>query len=222
MPRNRSVTVAFDSNYPGGTPMADNSIPPRHPTSLTRSSDPFLSLNREMNRLFDDMVRGFGLRGPGEGMTGTPMLTMDVSETDQCYKIRADVPGASENDIDVAVHENVLTIQYERRQERTEERESYHLMERQHGSVRRSLRLPSDIEPDQIKARFENGVLELTLPKSADAKRSRKIAIESAGTGATAGMGGQDRRSAGGGTVGVGPQASGDTPPAGMGGSQPH
>src|SRR3954470_14798176 len=91
----------------------------------TGGSDPFLTLHREMNRLFDDVLRGGPVAAGGQGgMLLAPH--MDVSETDTEVRIQAELPGVSEKDIEVALHEGVLTIRAEKKQERKEEREGVH------------------------------------------------------------------------------------------------
>lgn len=154
-------------------------------TSMSGGGDPFLSLQREMNRMFDDVFRGFGALSPaGRGERGGAMMQpeIDVSETEQAYKICADLPGVSEKDVDVTLDNDVLTIKAERTQERNEEKENYHLVERSHGVFQRALRLPSDVDADNVEANFQNGVLTLTIPKSAG-RSSRRIQVQGAGTG---------------------------------------
>ena len=101
-------------------------------------SDPFLTLHREMNRLFDDVLRGGPVSSGGGqgGSQGGVVLAphMDVSETDKELHIQAELPGVSENDIEVSLHEDVLTIRAEKKQERKEEREGAHFSERAFGT----------------------------------------------------------------------------------------
>jgi HSP20 family protein len=155
------------------------------PSSLlgTGGSDPFLTLHREMNRLFDDVLRGGSVSsGRQDGSQGGMLLAphMDVSETDKELRIQAELPGVSEKDIDVSLNEDVLTIRAEKKQERKEEREGMHFSERAFGTFQRSLRLAFQVNPDQVQARFENGVLSVTLPKAQSQERSRRIQIQGA------------------------------------------
>jgi HSP20 family protein len=164
----------------------------------TGGSDPFLTLHREMNRLFDDVLRGGPVAAGGQGGSQGGMLLaphMDVSETDTEVRIQAELPGVSENDIDVSLHEDVLTIRAEKKQERQEEREGVHFSERTFGTFQRSLRLPFQVNPDQVQARFENGVLSVTLPKTGPQERSRRIQVQGAQQQASIG---QDQASQGG------------------------
>lgn len=145
--------------------------------------DPFLTLHREMNRLFDDVLRGGALPAGGQsGSEGGVLLAphMDVSETEKELRIRAELPGVSEKDIDISLNDDVLTIRAEKRQERKEEREGVHFSERSFGTFQRSLRLPFQVNPDQVQARFENGVLSVTLPKTQPQERSRRIQVQGA------------------------------------------
>jgi HSP20 family protein len=165
----------------------------------TGGSDPFLTLHREMNRLFDDVLRGGSVSSGGQGGSQGDVLLaphMDVSETDKEVRVQAELPGVSENDIDVSLHEEVLTIRAEKKQERKEEREGVHFSERAFGTFQRSLRLPFQLNPDQVQARFENGVLSVTLPKVQPQERSRRIQVQGAQQQASigqdqAGQGGQ-------------------------------
>jgi HSP20 family protein len=145
--------------------------------------DPFMSFYRDMNRLMEDAFRSLPL-GPGGGqMVATPR--MDVRETDQEICIETDLPGVSDRDIEVHLEDDVLTIRGERRAEQREEGGNYHVMERSMGAFQRSMRLPFHVDPLQVKATFENGVLAVHLPKSPQQSRSRRIEVE-AGPGRSA------------------------------------
>ena len=141
--------------------------------------DPFLSLHREMNRLFDDVMRGsFGVPvRSGEQGGGMMMPHMDVSETENEVRIYAELPGVSEKDVDVSLSDDVLTIRGEKKFERKDDTENYHFVERSYGTFQRSLRLPYAVDPDQVQASFENGVLTVTLPKGKEQELSRRIQV---------------------------------------------
>jgi HSP20 family protein len=141
-----------------------------------------------MNRLFDDLYRA-----PAAGQEGLSNLIeahMDVSETENEYRVRAELPGVNEEDIDVKLEDDVLTIRCEKRFERSEggEKEDYHFVERSYGTIQRSLRLPTHVDADRVDASYENGVLKITLPKNQQQERSRRIQI---GGQAKQGQGGQ-------------------------------
>jgi HSP20 family protein len=151
-----------------------------------------------MNRLFDDALRGTALPAAGaQGQRGVGTFvnaSMNVSETENEIRITAELPGVTEQDIDVSLDDDVLTIRGEKKFERKDENENFHFIERSYGTFQRSLRLPFPADPDQVKASFENGVLTVTLPKTAQQQRSRRIQIqgrEAGGQGAQGGQGGQ-------------------------------
>jgi HSP20 family protein len=170
--------------------MARNPLSPFQTGSLTGGGfggDPFMSLHREMNRLFDDAFRGTAGQMPtGQGRGGNEgsmlMPQMDVSETDRELKICAELPGVSENDIDIRMEDDVLVIRGEKKFERKNEQENYHFVERSYGTFQRALRLPGPVDPEKVQARFENGVLTVTVPKSEQQERSRRIQIQGGGS----------------------------------------
>jgi HSP20 family protein len=160
--------------------MAHHSLTPfRLGRSLAGGGDPFLSLHREMNRLFDDALRGFDRPAmAGSGMGNFIDASMDVSETENEIRVTAELPGVAESDIDVSLDDDMLTISGEKKFEKKDDKENYHFMERSYGTFQRSLRLPSSVDPDAVKASFRNGVLTVTIPKSAQQSRSHRIAVE--------------------------------------------
>ncbi|HOO97583.1 MAG TPA: Hsp20/alpha crystallin family protein [Caldisericia bacterium] len=103
--------------------------------------------------------------------------SLDVSETNDSYVVKAEVPGVLSGDIDIEVHDDVLTVTGERKEEKVDEKEEGHVKEIFYGKFSRSIRLPMPIEVDDVKAKFENGILKVTLPKSEKVK-PRKIAID--------------------------------------------
>lgn len=129
-------------------------------------------MQQEMNRVFDEF---FGERqGDMAQCTWTPMV--DVSETDAELKIRAELPGLTQENIEIHLQDNVLTLQGEKKQEQKEERENFHRVERCYGTFSRSFSLPANVKTDAIQATFKNGVLLITLPKVEEAK-PKKIEI---------------------------------------------
>lgn len=101
----------------------------------------------------------------------------EVKETTDSFVLRADVPGVEEKDLDIAVHNNVLTVSGSRQAEERKEGETYALYERQYGSFSRSFALPEMADGERIEASLVNGVLTLTIAKKAEAQ-PRKIAIK--------------------------------------------
>jgi HSP20 family protein len=100
----------------------------------------------------------------------------EVKETTEAFVLRADLPGVAEADLDVAVHNNVLTVSGSRAAEERKDGESYALYERQFGSFSRSFQLPDQADGERIEAKLDRGVLTLTIGKKAEAK-PRKIAV---------------------------------------------
>jgi HSP20 family protein len=128
------------------------------------------------SRFFDDLP----YVGPANG--GTWMPAVNVSETKDELVLTAELPGMEEDQISIEMENGVLTISGEKNEERTEgdEERRYHVWERKYGSFQRSFTLPRTVKADGIRAHFDNGILEVHLPKVAEAK-GRKIAIEKGG-----------------------------------------
>jgi HSP20 family protein len=101
----------------------------------------------------------------------------EVKETNEAFVLRADVPGVAESDLDIAVHNNVLTVSGTRHAEERKEGDSYALYERQYGSFSRSFSLPDTADGGRVEAKLDAGVLSLTIWKKAEAK-PRKIAVQ--------------------------------------------
>lgn len=147
-----------------------------------RYSDPFSALRSEMDRLFDSFT---GSAFPSLGRLTAPWSTegailpsVDVHENDKQIVVEAELPGIEEKDISVTLQDGVLTITGEKKFEKKEEKENYHMMERRYGSFRRSMRVPETVDEDKVGAKFDKGVLTVTLPKRPEAvKEERKIKI---------------------------------------------
>ncbi len=139
-----------------------------------RQQDPFLAFQQQINQLFDDFFRGWGLEP--FGLTRAEELfspSLDVVETDKEIKVSVELPGMDEKDIDVQVFRDMLTISGEKRQEQEERGQNYWRMERSYGSFRRTVPLPGEVDVDKAEAVFRKGVLTVTLPKAAAATRKQ-------------------------------------------------
>jgi HSP20 family protein len=101
---------------------------------------------------------------------------MDLVEADGSYVLRADLPGLSQDDVSIELDERVLTISGERKSEHESSKDGYRRVERAFGSFKRSVTLPEGVDPEAISAGFENGVLEVSIPKPT-ARVPRKIEI---------------------------------------------
>ena len=129
-------------------------------------------MQQEMNRLFDEF---FGERRTSMA-EGQWAPAVDVSETESEMVVRVELPGMTHDDIEVNLQDNVLTLKGEKKQEKKEEKENFHRLERSYGSFTRSFSLPAGVKQEDIKATFKDGVLEVSLPKTEEVK-PKKIAI---------------------------------------------
>jgi HSP20 family protein len=143
--------------------------------------NPFLSLHREMNRLFDDVFRGFDGHLPAVSSLSSFSAAwpkVEISDSDKEIKVTAEIPGLEEKDVEVLLEDGVLTLKGEKRSE-VEDKEK-HFSERFYGHFERRIPLGVEIEEDKIEARFKNGVLNVVLPKSPKAQAQvKRIAIKS-------------------------------------------
>ena len=96
--------------------------------------------------------------------------TTDISETDDSYEVRAELPGIPKDDIHISVKDNVLSIKGEKRQENEDESKTYKRIERRYGTFERNFTLPPKVDTDNIKAKFNDGVLTLSIPKPEEVK----------------------------------------------------
>jgi HSP20 family protein len=156
--------------------MADDVTPTKHGARVpSRFLDPFRSFRTEMDRLFDSFLGGPpAVSGLGQGFSAGLAPSLDVKESDSEVVVRADLPGIDEKDINLTIHNGVLCLRGEKKSEHTDERDNYHLMERSYGSFERSVRLPESIDEDKAEAKFDKGVLTVTLPKRPDAVKAQK------------------------------------------------
>lgn len=129
------------------------------------------NLHNEMGRIFEDL---FEAREGRTATDNTPwMPSVDISETDDSFEVRAELPGVTESDVHVSVTDNVLTIKGEKRQEKETDDKNYHRVERRYGNFQRTFTLPRNIEFPAITAAFSDGVLTLTIPKAEEAKQTQ-------------------------------------------------
>jgi HSP20 family protein len=152
----------------------------RAPSSYGRDMDPFLSLHRNVNRLFDEVFRGFDMPTTfgGSPMAGGTWPRVEFFENDKEIRVTADVPGLDEKDVEVILEDDVLTIRGEKKSETDDKDRQF--SERYYGRFERRFSLGREIERDKVGASFKNGVLAVTLPKSAKAQtNARRIAISS-------------------------------------------
>lgn len=134
--------------------------------------DPFRELEEVSNRLNRVFGRPLGRMEPNNEMLAMVDWTpsADISETDTAYLIKAEIPGVNKEDVKVSIQDGMLTIQGERKMEKEEKNKKFHRIERSYGSFMRSFRVPDDADESAVKAEFKDGVLNVTLNKSAKAK----------------------------------------------------
>ncbi len=158
-------------------------------TEPSRALSPFETMERrfsEMERMFEDFLRRpfsllsnarwSGLR-PAE--MGEISPSMDVFEEGDDIVIKAELPGMKKEDLSVDFSDGTLIISGEKKQEEKIEQKNYHMIERSYGSFTRSVRMPVEVQSDKAKATFKEGILEIRVPKTEEAKKKeRKIPVE--------------------------------------------
>jgi HSP20 family protein len=132
------------------------------------------SLQTEMNRLFNSFFEPAAGAAPAGAPRWVP--AMDLVETDEAFVLRADLPGVDESDVHVEVDGDVLTVSGERRTEQREKQDGYVRVERAHGTFRRSVSLPDGIDPEQVHATSDRGVLTIRIPKP-EQRKPHKVQI---------------------------------------------
>lgn len=141
-----------------------------------RREDPFTSLQREINSIFDEHLRGFF---PSTESRNGFFPRLDISENDREILVNVELPGMDEKNVDVTIAKGELTISGEKKLENEEKNENYHRIERSRGSFRRTVGLPSNVEENRAEAVFKNGVLRISLPKTASsAEAAKKVSIK--------------------------------------------
>jgi len=137
-------------------------------------SNPIVSLRRDVDRLFEDLFRS---TMPSLGFSGSTVAwpSVEVSDTDREVRLNAEVPGMSEKDVELLMEDGVLTLRGEKKSETEDKDRGY--SERYYGRFERRIALPSNIDEKGVKADFKDGVLTVTLPKSPEAERGRRIPI---------------------------------------------
>ena len=136
--------------------------------------NPFLSLRREMDRLFDDFFRS---PMPGTRLAGPAMAwpSLEVKEGDGELRITAELPGMNEKDVELVVQDGMLTLRGEKKSENEDKDRGW--SERYYGRFERRIALPDGVDEDACKASFRDGVLTITMPRSEEAVRGRRIPI---------------------------------------------
>jgi len=164
--------------------MATAPVPVKQTTQVASGvPDIWRSFRTEMDRLFDRFTGGFGIAPfpvfRSEPAFSVPSPAVDITEDDASFKLSAELPGMTEKDIQVSLSGNTLVIKGEKRQEREEKDKGYHLSERIYGEFQRSFLLPESADSEKVDAQFANGVLTVTVPKTAQVA-PKKIEVKTA------------------------------------------
>jgi HSP20 family protein len=138
------------------------------------------TIQSEMNRLFNTFFDTPSPAGNGSATLRRWLPAMDLLETENDFVLRADLPGLSEEDVNIELEDNVLTVSGQRRSEHEERKEGYYRVERASGSFSRSLTLPEGVNAEAVQATFDRGVLEVRIPKPEE-RKPRKVAISVGG-----------------------------------------
>jgi HSP20 family protein len=175
---------------PAKIPVKTEEKPAKAPSAL-QARQPFDSLRREVDRLFEEFDLGFW-RSPfrrsvfdieplwRREWTWGAVPAVDIAEKDKAYEITAELPGMDEKDIEVKIAAGNLTIKGEKHEEKEEKKKGYYLQERHYGSFGRRFRIPEGVDADKIEASFKRGLLRVTLPKTPEAQKpEKKIKVKS-------------------------------------------
>lgn len=162
-------------------------VPVRSLAKRATPSYPMFQLHREIDRLFDEAFRGFPsvFREGFEWPEITPIMlapNLDIKETDENYVISVEIPGVAKEDVDIRLDGDTLTIHGEKKQEKKEDKENYHCVERHYGSFERVLTIPKDANADNIDAKFKDGVLTINIKRQAKSapKEVKKVEVKAA------------------------------------------
>jgi HSP20 family protein len=157
-------------------------LPVRKENGSPSEQTPYLSLQHDMNRAFENFFRTFEM----DMMTPFSDLSesmfhprVEVKESSADVRVSVELPGIDEKDLDVSISDNYLTIKGEKREEKEDNSSGYHRMERSYGSFHRSIPFPCEIDKDKAEAMFKRGVLTVLLPKTVSSQQQvKKIAIK--------------------------------------------
>lgn len=168
---------------------AETKVPVKTEKSTTTKTGsdarPLQALRQQVDRLFEDFQRGYWhlpfsrtvldvepfWRGD---FTFGATPSVDIIEKDDAYKVTAELPGMAAGDIEVKFSDGMLTISGEKEEDKEEKKNDYFLSERRYGSFKRSFRVAEGVDADKIESTFKNGVLTVTLPKTAEARKKTK------------------------------------------------
>ena len=151
---------------------------PARERSGREDDNPLLTLQRDLNRVFEDFWSRSGF-GALDGFGAGSMPRVDVADADKEIEVTLELPGMTEKDVELSVSGDVLTIKGEKKAEQKDEQKGYYLSERSYGPFFRTVPLPPGVEADKASAEFQNGLLKVRLPQSAEAQ-PKKIEVKAA------------------------------------------
>ena len=137
-----------------------------------------VSVRDEMNHLFDGFFSGWP--EPRKGLLeGEWTPSIDVAETNGDITVTAELPGVKQEEVDITIADDVLTLKGEKKEKKEVKEKNYHRIERSYGSFQRSVALPTGVQADKAKATYKDGILKITVPKVEEAKPKQiKIDVE--------------------------------------------
>lgn len=149
------------------------------PAAGKEGDDPFVALRRDVNRVFEDFWSRFERPFAGDGGIAAVGPRTDVAETDEAVEISMELPGLEDKDVEVNLSDDILTIRGEKKRESEKNGRGYYMAERSWGAFHRMIPLPPGVDAEKAEARFRNGVLTVTLPKTEEARaRVRRIDVK--------------------------------------------
>jgi HSP20 family protein len=181
-----AVKVAVTEEKPTEAPAPEEAKHVEAPPIAPRERWPFENLRREVERVFDDFYRGpwrlpfartafdLGPVWPGEAIWGAAPAA-DVIERDGDFVVTVEMPGVLASDVEVRLSDDRLSVKGEKKEQAEVERKGVHISERRYGALHRTFRVPETVDRSKIEASFANGVLTLTLPKTAEAATEERL-----------------------------------------------
>jgi HSP20 family protein len=145
----------------------------KKPSFISIERDPFYSLQTDINKLFGSLLAEPVERGISKKVQWNPRL--ELKETPKEFILTADLPGCAREDVHVSLHNDILSVRGERKYEENKDDEKYHFTEKFYGSFERQIHMPETIvDSEKVAAKFENGVLSVTLAKKGEIKNEAK------------------------------------------------
>lgn len=156
--------------------MSNAVAPKENKTELKQSEEKpfFYSVQQEMNRLFDEFRRDFGMRSNWLEPISEFHAKLDVKDMEDKIEVTAELPGVDAKDVHITINKGNLVLKGEKKSEKEESHKNYYKMERSYGSFCRVIPLPSEVQDDKVEATFKNGILKVTLPKDKEACKGEK------------------------------------------------